>query len=74
MSVIPPGKLPLLAIFLGVGTMVLGRVAAAEPDPKDPNTWRWNDPRDLGIPGLQHGTIESAAMRRPVGFKIYLPP
>jgi endo-1,4-beta-xylanase len=74
MSVIPIRRLPLLMILLGVGAMVLGRASAADPDPKDPDTWRWNDPRDLGIPGLQHGTIESAAMRRTVGFNIYLPP
>jgi enterochelin esterase-like enzyme len=40
----------------------------------DPNTWKWNDPRDLKIPGMQHGTIESASMKRTVGFNIYLPP
>jgi endo-1,4-beta-xylanase len=46
---------------------------AAEKKP-DPGTWKWNDPRDLGIPGLSHGTIESASMKRTVGFNIYLPP
>ena len=74
MSVIPLGKLPRLMIFLGAGAIGLGRMSAADPDTKDPNTWRWNDPRDLGIPGLRHGTIESASMRRAVGFNIYLPP
>ena len=74
MRVIPLRKLPLLMIVLGVGAIGLARASAADPDPKDPNTWKWNDPRDLGIPGLQHGTIESASMRRTVGFNIYLPP
>jgi len=61
-------------IVLGVGAIGLGKASAADSDPKDPNTWKWNDPRDLGIPGLQHGTIESVSMRRTVGFNIYLPP
>src|SRR5580658_1855848 len=74
MSVIPLRKLPLLMIILGVGVIGLAGPPAAAPDPKDPDTWKWNDPRDLGIPGLQHGTIESASMRRTVGFNIYLPP
>jgi endo-1,4-beta-xylanase len=73
MSVIPLRKLPLLMIFLGFGAIGPGRALAADPDNKDPNTWRWNDPRDLGIPGLRHGTIESTSMRRTVGFNIYLP-
>ncbi|MFY9926168.1 MAG: alpha/beta hydrolase-fold protein [Opitutaceae bacterium] len=74
MSVIHLRKLPLLIIFLGVGAIGLGSASAADPDTKDPNTWKWNDPRDLGIPGLRHGTIESASMGRTVGFNIYLPP
>jgi endo-1,4-beta-xylanase len=40
----------------------------------DPSTWKWNDPQDLKIPGMHHGTIESASMKRTVGFNIYLPP
>ncbi len=44
--------------------------AAAE----DPETWKWNDPKDFNIPGLRHGVIESAAMKRTVGYNIYLPP
>jgi enterochelin esterase-like enzyme len=74
MCVIPPRKLLLLAILVGAVVICPGRASAADPDPKDPDTWRWNDPRDLGIPGLRHGTIESASMRRTVGFNIYLPP
>jgi enterochelin esterase-like enzyme len=74
MNVFPFRKLPLLRILMGVGAIGLGSASGADPDPKDPNTWKWNDPRDLGIPGLQHGTIESASMRRTVGFNIYLPP
>jgi endo-1,4-beta-xylanase len=48
----------------------------ADPAKKepDPNTWKWNDPKDLNIPGMHHGTIESASMKRTVGFNIYLPP
>jgi endo-1,4-beta-xylanase len=61
-------------ILLGVCAIGLGKASAADPDPKDPNTWKWNDPRDLAIPGLRHGTIESASMKRTVGFNIYLPP
>ena len=49
--------------------------AAGAPEAKpDPSTWKWNDPKDLGISGLRHGTIESASMRRTVGFNVYLPP
>jgi enterochelin esterase-like enzyme len=61
-------------IAVGIGAIDSGKAFAAAPDTKDPNTWKWNDPRDLGIPGLQHGTIESASMRRTVGYNIYLPP
>jgi len=74
MSPMTSRKLTLLIVFLGCGALGIGRMSAAAPDPKDPNTWKWNDPRDLGIPGLQHGTIESASMGRTVGFNIYLPP
>jgi enterochelin esterase-like enzyme len=51
-------------------------VHAADPAKKtpDPTTWKWNDPKDLNIPGMHHGTIESASMKRTVGFNIYLPP
>lgn len=73
-SVIPLRKVPFVVFLLVFGAIGLGRASAADPDPKDPNTWRWNDPRDLGIPGLRHGTIESASMKRTVGFSIYLPP
>ena len=52
--------LPLLAIGL----------CAAE----DPETWKWNDPKELKMPGLRHETIESASMKRTVGYCIYLPP
>jgi len=74
MIVVQLRKMLLPAIVLGASAIGLGTAHAAEPDPKDPNTWRWNDPRDLKIPGLQHGTIESPSMRRTVGFSIYLPP
>ena len=47
-------------------------VAAAASD--DPASWVWNDPKDLGIPGLKHATIESESMGRTVGYQIYLPP
>lgn len=40
----------------------------------DTEAWKWNDPKDLGIPGLHHVTLESASMNRTVGFNIYLPP
>jgi enterochelin esterase-like enzyme len=52
-------------------------VASAADGPRkepDPSTWKWNDPRDLKIPGMHHGTIESASMKRTVGYNIYLPP
>jgi endo-1,4-beta-xylanase len=74
MNVIQPGKLPFLMIVLGVCAIGPGPASAAGADNKDPSTWRWNDPRDLGIPGLAHGTIESVSMHRTVGFNIYLPP
>ena len=60
--------LPLLGVLA-----VAAPAGAAEKKP-DPATWKWNDPRDLGIPGLRHATIESASMRRTVGFNVYLPP
>lgn len=51
--------------------LLVGAMKAAEPDP---DSWKWNDPRDLSIPGLRHGTIESSSMKRTVGFNVYLPP
>ena len=41
---------------------------------ENPETWKWNDPKELTIPGLRHETIESATMKRTVGYCIYLPP
>lgn len=63
----------LLALF---GLFMLPRALAMDgpPEVTDPNTWKWNDPRDLQIPGVHHGTIESAVMKRTVGYNIYLPP
>lgn len=46
-------------------------VSAAD---RDPNTWTWNNPKDLGIEGLQHRTFHSESMDRTVGYQIYLPP
>lgn len=40
----------------------------------DTSSWKWNDPQDLKIPGLRHGTIESESMKRTVGYNVYLPP
>ncbi len=74
MSILHLRTLPLLFVFLGACVTCPRTASAANPDTKDPNTWKWNDPRDLGIPGLHHGTIESASMLRRVGFNIYLPP
>jgi enterochelin esterase-like enzyme len=34
----------------------------------------WNNPSREKIPGLQHGTFQSASMKVEVGFNIYLPP
>jgi endo-1,4-beta-xylanase len=62
----------ILAAFLRIAAPCGS--AEAPPDLKDPGNWKWNDPRDLKIPGLHHGTIESASMNRTVGFNIYLPP
>ncbi len=58
----------------GICALVLAGVPAGAPNEEDPSAWKWNDPRDLKIPGLHHGTIESASMRRTVGFNVYLPP
>jgi endo-1,4-beta-xylanase len=46
------------------------RSSAAE----GPESWKWNDPRELKVPGLRHAEIESASMKRTVGYCIYLPP
>ena len=51
-------------------TLFSASLIAAE----DPETWKWNDPKDLKMPGLHHETIESASMKRTVGYCIYLPP
>ena len=52
-----------------LGLAALRAVAASDPD-----TWTWNDPKEYRIPGLQHQTLESAAVKRTVGFCICLPP
>ena len=41
---------------------------------RDPSTWTWNNPKDLGIEGLQHRQFHSESMDRTVGYQIYLPP
>jgi endo-1,4-beta-xylanase len=40
----------------------------------DPESWKWNDPKSFNITNIQHGTFESAAMKRTIGYNIYLPP
>ena len=39
-----------------------------------PESWKWNDPKELKVPGLRHAEIESDSMKRTVGYCIYLPP
>ena len=53
---------------------IVAKSADSVPKAPDPSGWKWNDPKDLNIPGMHHGTIESASMKRTVGFNIYLPP
>jgi S-formylglutathione hydrolase FrmB len=59
-----------LMIIAALATLAATLSAAVS----DPETWTWNDPREYTIPGLQHQTFASAAMKRTVGFCIYLPP
>jgi enterochelin esterase-like enzyme len=66
----PAAMLALLWLLL----LPVAKAADVAPEETDPNTWKWNDPQDLKIPGMHHGTIESASMKRTVGFNIYLPP
>lgn len=58
-------------IILAVSLFLLPTKLAAA---SDPDSWKWNDPKDLKVPGLRHGTIQSPSMKRTVGFNIYLPP
>jgi len=58
------------AAMLGALALLTTTLFAAE----DPESWKWNDPMELNIPGLRHETIESASMKRAVGYCIYLPP
>lgn len=41
---------------------------------RDPSTWTWNNPKDLGIDGLEHRQFHSESMDRTVGYQIYVPP
>ncbi len=61
-------------LLAAVSLAVLGLLPANSIAATDPETWKWNDPQDLKVPGLRHGTIESASMKRTVGFNVYLPP
>jgi S-formylglutathione hydrolase FrmB len=67
-------KPAVLVALLWVLFLSVAKAADGAPEMTDPNTWKWNDPQDLKIPGMHHGTIESASMKRTVGFNIYLPP
>lgn len=62
-------KNPFAAALILLSLFATGLCAA-----EDPETWKWNDPKELKIPGLRHETIESASMKRTVGYCIYLPP
>ena len=64
---------PLMALFL-VWVSAFWIMAQANAADQDPNTWVWNNPKDLGIEGLQHQTLHSKSMNRQVGYQIYLPP
>ena len=63
-------RLPKSLVFI-VACFSASSVFAADPSPDD---WKWNDPRDVGVPGMSHQTIESNSMQRTVGYQIYLPP
>ncbi|HTH49688.1 MAG TPA: alpha/beta hydrolase-fold protein [Candidatus Limnocylindria bacterium] len=66
---------PFVRRFLAVAAVaVLGLLPQRSVAAPDPETWKWNDPQDLKVPGMRHGTIESGSMKRTVGFNIYLPP
>ena len=62
-------RFPLVSsiVLLGVvaGARCLSVTAMAA---EDPETWKWNDPKEMKIPGLHHEAIESAAMNRTVGY------
>jgi enterochelin esterase-like enzyme len=66
----PAVFMPLLWVLF----FSIAKEADGAPEMTDPNTWKWNDPQDLKISGMHHCIIESASMKRTVGFNIYLPP
>jgi len=58
-------------------TLLFSAASAADDTSEGPDPasgWKWNDPQDLKLTGVRHGTLESASMKRTVGFNIYLPP
>lgn len=61
-------------LLAAVSLVVLGLLPSRSIAATDPATWKWNDPQNLKVPGLSHGTIESDSMKRTVGFNVYLPP
>ena len=54
--------------------MICSSTSAVLAQESSPDDWKWNDPRDVGVPGMVHRTIESESMQRTVGYQIYLPP
>ena len=65
-------KKPLL-IFNLVGALSSLGIQGLAAD-RSPDEWTWNNPKDVGVPGISHQTIKSQSMSRTVGFQIYLPP
>ncbi|HTI72606.1 MAG TPA: alpha/beta hydrolase-fold protein [Candidatus Limnocylindria bacterium] len=55
-------------------TVALFSRSSRAADEKNPENWKWNDPKELGITGLHHATLESPSMKRTVGYQVYLPP
>ena len=64
-----------LTIFLVIVLVPVAFAQRERPDgrkPEDPNTWIWSIPDDMDH--VVHGLVYSDAMKRDVGYNVYLPP
>lgn len=68
-------KLTASILLSLIGLQLCGFAQRERPDGRksdDPNTWVWSIPD--AIAHVTHGTVYSEAMKREVGYNIYLPP
>lgn len=68
---LPPFLLPCVLLAFIVHAVAVAQEDRERPS-QDPATWSWVMPEQ--IPGMIHGTLMSASMKREIGFNVFLPP